>query len=62
MIVKTLAERERELQTLMRTPAGRAELDDLAAAYAAEATGPHWHTSVITYILVHERQAGAIRP
>ena len=60
MTVKTLAERERELQTLIRTPAGAAELDDLAAAYAGAANGPHWHTSVITYILVHERKQGLI--
>jgi hypothetical protein len=62
MTVKhTLQERERELRSLLATPAGREELQKLASRYHAASdklrpTG----TSVITYILVHERQQGLI--
>jgi hypothetical protein len=59
---KTLREREAELRALLATPTGRAELEDLAARYAA-ADGQFRpaRTSVVTYILVHERQSGLIR-
>lgn len=59
---KTLQERETELRDLLATTAGRAELDGLAAKYAADG-GRVWPTgrSVVTYILVHERQSGLIR-
>jgi hypothetical protein len=59
---KSLREREAELRALLATPAGRAELEGLAARYAA-ADG-HFRparTSVVTYILVHERRTGRIR-
>jgi hypothetical protein len=58
---KTLAEREKELQSLLATPAGRQELNELAARYQAE--GGRFSPpgrSVITYILVHERALGLI--
>jgi hypothetical protein len=59
---KTLQERETELRDLLATEAGRAELDGLATRYAA-AGGRIWPTgrSVVTYILVHERQSGLVR-
>lgn len=58
---KTLQEREKELQSLIATPAGREHLQELASRYNATSgklrpTG----TSAITYILVHERQLGLI--
>ncbi len=58
---KTLPERERELQVLLATPAGRAELENLDARYSA-ATGKirPAKASIITYILVQERQQGLI--
>jgi len=58
---KTLPEREKELQALLATPAGRQELRALAARYGA-ASGklrPE-RASVVTYILVHERTHGLI--
>src|SRR6516165_10589374 len=57
----TLRVREMELQRLMATPEGRRELEDLAARYqdAGGRMRPE-KTSVITYILVHERQKGLI--
>ncbi len=62
MIVKhTLQERERELRSLIATPAGREELQKLASRYhAASGKLRPAGTSVITYILVHERQQGLI--
>jgi hypothetical protein len=58
---KALDVRQRELQALLPTPAGREELEDLAARYAA-ASGRlrPTRTSLITYILVHERERGLI--
>lgn len=63
MIVKhTLQEREKELRSLLTTPAGREELQELASRYhAASGKLRPAGTSVITYILVHERQRGLIR-
>jgi hypothetical protein len=58
---KTLQKREQELQTLLATPAGRQELQKLASQYAA--AGGKLRpagTSVVTYILVHERGQGLI--
>ncbi len=62
MIVKhTLQERERELRSLIATPAGRKELQELASRYhTASGKLRPAGTSVITYILVHERQQGLI--
>ena len=59
---KTLIEREKELKALLATPEGRAELESLAVRYAA-AGGRIWPTgrSVVTYIIVHERQFGLLR-
>jgi len=58
---KTLSEREKELQILITTPAGREELQQLDSRYhAASGNGRPARTSVITYILVHERERGLI--
>ena len=58
---KTLSEREKELKDLLSAPGGRAELDRLAAQYAATAGGcPPGTGSVVTYILVHERTHGLL--
>jgi hypothetical protein len=60
---RTLPEREKELQSLLATPAGREELHALAARYAAESGKVlATRTSPITYILVHERERGLIAP
>jgi hypothetical protein len=58
---KTLHQREKELQTLLGTAEGRAELQELASRYdsAGGRVRPEG-TSVITYILVHERERGLI--
>jgi hypothetical protein len=58
---KALDVRQRELQALLATPAGREELEGLATRYAA-ASGRlrPTRTSLITYILVHERERGLI--
>jgi len=58
---KTLPQREKELQSLLVTPAGRKELQELAGRYQAangklRATGK----SPVTYVLVHERVNGLI--
>jgi hypothetical protein len=58
---KTLMERELELQALIATPSGRAEIQKLSLRYG-EASGrlrPE-RASAITYILVYERQLGLI--
>jgi hypothetical protein len=58
---KTLAEREKELQALLATPAGRQTLRDLDTRYQASSGRPRpTKSSVITYILVHERAQGLI--
>jgi len=58
---KTLHERENELRLLMATPAGQEELRHLAERYreAGGSLRPP-RTSLITYILVHERGQGLI--
>jgi hypothetical protein len=58
---KTLPQREKELQSLLATPAGRRELHELESQYHATSgkLRPRG-TSVITYILVHEREQGLI--
>jgi hypothetical protein len=58
---KTLHEREKELQQLLATKDGRAELESLAALYCAT-SGKAWSegTSIVTYLIVHERQKGLI--
>ena len=58
---KSLREREKELKTLLATPAGRGELEALESRYAAQGAGLRAErTSLITYILVHERERGLI--
>ena len=59
---KNLQERERELQSLLATPAGREELQKLVSRYseASDKLKPA-STSAITYILIHERERGLIR-
>ena len=58
---KPLQEREKELQILLATPAGRKELQDLVARYhSANGRLKPPNTSLITYILVYEREQGLI--
>jgi hypothetical protein len=58
---KTLAEREAELQALMTSPDGQDKLEEIADGYRYDGGRPRPpRTSVITYILVHERQEGQI--
>jgi hypothetical protein len=58
---KALQEREKELQSLLATPAGRKELQELGARYhAVNGRLKPASTSIITYILVHEREQGLI--
>jgi hypothetical protein len=59
---KTLHEREKELQALLATPAGREALQELGSRYS-EAAGRMrpLKASIITYILVYERERGLIR-
>ncbi len=61
MVKKTLQQRERELQPLLTTPSGKQELEKLAARYSAASDGMRApRTSIITYILVYEREHGLI--
>jgi len=54
---KTLEERTKELQLLLANPADRKELQELASRYdAASGKAKPLRTSVITYILVNERE------
>lgn len=59
---KTLDVRQKKLQSLLATPAGRTDLEALADRYAA-ASGRirPLRMSVITYILVYERGKRIIR-
>jgi hypothetical protein len=58
---KTLRERETELRSLLATPVGRDELEELASRYAAAGGGVRREkASLITYIIVYERQHGLI--
>jgi hypothetical protein len=58
---KTLQERTKELQLLQTTPEGRKELQELQSRYyAASGKSKPPKSSVITYILVHEREQGLI--
>lgn len=58
---KTLQQRETELRSLLATPAGKTELLELQSRYQ-EISGKvkPAKTSVITFILVHEREWGLI--
>lgn len=57
---KPLRERERELRSLLATATGRDKLQTLACHYAAANGQREPVGSVITYILVHEREQGRI--
>jgi len=57
----TLQQREKELQSLLGDPAGRQEFQELASRYHASGGRLRpGRTSVVTYILVHERERGLI--
>jgi hypothetical protein len=59
--VKTRDEREKELQALLATPEGQEGLERLAARYQSEGGGHRpGRASVITYILVYERDKGLV--
>jgi hypothetical protein len=58
---KTLLQRQKELQRLLATPAGREELEELELRYhAVNGKLRPENTSVITYLLVHERVQGLV--
>ena len=58
---KTLAQRQAELQALLATPEGKAELQSLESRYAEASGRPRaGKRSIITYILVYERDHGLI--
>jgi len=58
---KNLRQREKELQGLLATPAGRDELRELASRYhAAGGRVRPERASVVTYSLVYERERGLI--
>lgn len=60
---KTIQQREKELQSLLADPAGRMELEKIESRYyAAGGSSRPLHASVITYILVYERERGLISP
>ena len=58
---KTLQEREKELRSLMATQTGRDEIQELATRYCrVSGKLKPAGTSVITYIVVYEREQGLI--
>jgi hypothetical protein len=58
---KALRQREKELQALLLTPSGQAQLRELESRYAAAGGRPRpARTSLITYLLVHERERGLL--
>jgi hypothetical protein len=58
---KTLQEREKELRSLLTTPAGQEQIQEMASRYhAASGTPRPEGKSAVTYILVHERAKGLI--
>ena len=60
-VKKSLREREKELKSLLATPAGRDELEHLESRYVAKGASLRvGRTSLITYLLVHERECGLI--
>lgn len=60
-VKKSLREREKELKSLLATPAGREELEHLESRYAAKGASLRGgRTSIITYLLVYERESGLI--
>jgi hypothetical protein len=60
---KTLRQREKELQDLLATPAGKGELLELEARYRTAGGGMRPpKASLITYLLVYERGRGLLAP
>jgi hypothetical protein len=61
LLKKTIQQREKELQSLLANSAGRKELEKLESRYYAAGgrTRPQ-RASIITYILVYERERGLI--
>jgi hypothetical protein len=58
---KTLQQREKELQSLLADAEGQKELQELESQYYAVSGKPRAaRASIITYILVHERERGLI--
>ena len=58
---KTLKEREKELQALLATREGNAQLEALADHYYASGGRDRPpRTSLVTYLIVHEREQGLI--
>jgi hypothetical protein len=58
---KTLSQRQKELQRLLATQAGREELQEMEFRYhAVDGKLRPENSSVITYILVHERVQGLV--
>ena len=58
---KTLEQRQAELRALLATLEGREELEALATRYYAVSGRIRVEgTSLVTYILVHERERGLI--
>jgi len=58
---KTIQQREKELQFLLASPKGRKELQELESRYyAGSGRVTPGKASVITYILIHERERGLI--
>jgi hypothetical protein len=59
--MKTLQQREKELQSLLATPEGKKELQELVARYSAlsDMVRPQ-RMSLVTYILIYERGQGLI--
>jgi len=58
---KTLQQRQKELQSLLASPAGRTELYELESRYyEASARFRPAKASVVTYILVHDRGQGLL--
>ena len=58
---KTLTQREKELQSLLATPVGRQELQELESRYFAASGRPRAaKASLITYLLVYETAQGLI--
>ena len=61
ILKKTLPQREKELQILLANPAGRKELQELESRYyrVSGRLRPE-RASLITYILVYERERGLL--
>jgi hypothetical protein len=58
---KTLSDREKELQAMIATQGGRAQLEKLEAKYAAAGGRLRARSgSLITYLLIYEREHGLI--